>query len=270
MARAKTGTGKTMGFLIPAIEALVRAPPRAGDGISVLVRVACVGGGAEGGGSPDANNALIQPAPRTHARTQTHPPTHPPHTHRCSPPPASWPPRSPRRPIRCWPSTPSSPKWSTAAPTSTGGGGRVGRWARGLGCGGGSRSANSRPPTLARSPLCTPARNSLLQRAQAPLPAALRRAGRHPRPPDRPPREQRARPPGAWVRVGVHCRVHVCAAVGGRACVHAPADVRRRVSAAPRPPPPHPTPPTYPPTHPPPSSLPPPFPAGAHPHPHPG
>lgn len=37
MARAKTGTGKTMAFLIPAIEALVRAPPRQGDGISVLV-----------------------------------------------------------------------------------------------------------------------------------------------------------------------------------------------------------------------------------------
>ena len=36
MARAKTGTGKTMAFLIPAIEALVRAP-RSAAGISVLV-----------------------------------------------------------------------------------------------------------------------------------------------------------------------------------------------------------------------------------------
>lgn len=36
MARAKTGTGKTMAFLIPAIEGLVRSPPRAGN-ISVLV-----------------------------------------------------------------------------------------------------------------------------------------------------------------------------------------------------------------------------------------
>lgn len=35
MARAKTGTGKTMAFLIPAIEALVRSPP--GNGISVLI-----------------------------------------------------------------------------------------------------------------------------------------------------------------------------------------------------------------------------------------
>ncbi|EFN51650.1 hypothetical protein CHLNCDRAFT_59143 [Chlorella variabilis] len=37
MARAKTGTGKTMAFLIPAVEALCRAPPRSGSGISVLV-----------------------------------------------------------------------------------------------------------------------------------------------------------------------------------------------------------------------------------------
>ena len=37
MARAKTGSGKTMAFLIPAIEALIRAPPKAGSGIPVLI-----------------------------------------------------------------------------------------------------------------------------------------------------------------------------------------------------------------------------------------
>jgi ATP-dependent RNA helicase MSS116 len=37
LAQAKTGTGKTLGFLVPAIELLVRSRVRPGQGIAVLI-----------------------------------------------------------------------------------------------------------------------------------------------------------------------------------------------------------------------------------------